>query len=144
MTFFLDLSWKQLLLHDNSKFSRSEFVPYSLHLYGCGKCSCKPSETAFENAWKHHYTNNAHHCEYWQKPCGDALPMPAVFCREMIADWLAANVAYSGKLGAGLDVQWLSHHLPDMNLHRLTKQRVWQGLIAIGEDHAQLKPLLID
>ena len=63
--------------HDDSKFSEEEFEPYAQKWFGDGQ---KTPE--YEEAWKHHWTNNEHHPEFW---LGE--DMPYIYILEMLCDW---------------------------------------------------------
>lgn len=63
--------------HDDSKFSEEEFEPYAQKWFGDGKKTFE-----YEEAWKHHWTNNEHHPEFW---LGE--DMPYIYILEMICDW---------------------------------------------------------
>lgn len=70
--------------HDESKFSEEEFEAYAKKFYGKQDINGKPLEyiPGFEEAWKHHWTNNEHHPEFW---LGE--DMPYIYILEMICDW---------------------------------------------------------
>lgn len=99
----------QLLIHDMSKFGSAEFGPYRMR-------SVTGKDTPeYRAAWKHHWSNNPHHWEYWVRD-GVAIPMPEVYVREMLADWNAANRTYDTEpLQEWLTKKWLR-----MNLHAET------------------------
>lgn len=63
--------------HDDSKFSEEEFEPYAQKWFGNGKKTLE-----YEEAWKHHWTNNEHHPEFW---LGE--DMPYIYILEMLCDW---------------------------------------------------------
>ena len=63
--------------HDESKFSEAEFEAYAQKFYGDKKDSFE-----FDEAWKHHWTHNEHHPEFW---LGE--DMPYIYILEMICDW---------------------------------------------------------
>lgn len=77
----LRVSMWQLLTHDLSKLSPSEFGGY-VELKG----------EKFAHAWAHHKLYNKHHWEYWL-----GSPMPERYIREMVADWMAASQVYRGE-----------------------------------------------
>lgn len=109
------VTWKRILLHDLSKFHPKEFWQY------VKKFELKTSnEEEWLVAWQHHWENNDHHPQYWEKRalthsfCEGEVPhwngfgrkhknpdykeywMPDYAIREMIADWVSASYAYSG------------------------------------------------
>ncbi len=90
-----------LLIHDWSKFTLKELPHYQRQFYGKAD---KPLD--FSYAWLHHQKYNKHHWEYWIPITGhnrggyvdmQPLPMPVIYVKEMIADWIGAGRAYEGK-----------------------------------------------
>lgn len=69
--------------HDDSKFSEEEFEPYAQKWFGDGKKTFEYNE-----AWKHHWTHNEHHPEFW---LGE--DMPYIYILEMICDWGSFSIA---------------------------------------------------
>jgi hypothetical protein len=69
--------------HDDSKWSEEEFEPYAQHFYGD-----KKNDFEYEEAWKHHWTHNEHHPEFW---LGE--DMPYIYILEMICDWGSFSIA---------------------------------------------------
>jgi len=92
------------LMHDLSKFRPSEFIPYSQYFYGC-TCGEQPPEVqaAFDKAWLLHQHRNAHHWQFWvlREDDGDTkrLEMPMTYLTEMVADWVGAGRAITGRYG---------------------------------------------
>jgi hypothetical protein len=76
----LDLFNEMIEEHDESKFSEEEFEAYAQHFYGENKN--KKNDFEFDQAWKHHWTHNEHHPEFW---LGE--DMPYIYILEMICDW---------------------------------------------------------
>jgi hypothetical protein len=83
--------------HDLSKFSPKEFKAYAWKFYGGKQASrallkatgtehiCisqEDIEEAFTEAWKHHYTHNKHHWNYWI-----GQEMPIKYIEQMVCDW---------------------------------------------------------
>ncbi len=63
--------------HDASKFSEEEFEPYAQKWFN------NSGETLeYREAWKHHWTHNEHHPEFW---LGE--DMPYIYILEMLCDW---------------------------------------------------------
>lgn len=89
------------LIHDNSKFSITEFWQ-GVKYYGDGQKS--PIEYAkkdwgYSKAWLHHKGRNKHHPEYWYDLTAP-IKMPIIpykYMCEMICDHLAAGMVYEGK-----------------------------------------------
>lgn len=97
--------WR-LIIHDWSKLSPAEWGPYARR-FGSGRAgqlkkSADPED--FHRAWTHHWHLNPHHWEHWLRMADDNLPdpmeMPEHFIREMVADWMAAGRAQTGKQDA--------------------------------------------
>jgi hypothetical protein len=86
----------QLLVHDWSKFTRSEWTPYAQHFYSRTPSEDRRLDPAFEAARAHHLARGKHHWEYWTVGRGAGavgLPIPDRYVREMAADWLAMGLA---------------------------------------------------
>ncbi len=110
----------QLIFHDWSKFLPAEFRVYRKRFTGGAY-----SEVAWKRAWLHHIHHNPHHWEHWLIN-GKPLPMPEIYVREMLADWMAAERSYCGNW----DIQpWLNEEYLKMNLHSSTISQL-QGLLA--------------
>lgn len=99
--------WR-LIIHDWSKFLPAESRAYTKRFFQGG---CPEGE--WKVAWRHHVQHNPHHWEHWSQN-GELLPMPEVFVREMVADWMAAGKAYAG---ASNVQDWLNKAAPKMKLH---------------------------
>lgn len=84
--------------HDLSKLRPSEFVAYLNYFYGTKQ---HDTEEKFNKAWLLHLKRNPHHYQYWILNMDDGstkcLPMPEQYIREMIADWIGAGIAITGK-----------------------------------------------
>lgn len=63
--------------HDDSKFGEEEFEAYAQRFYNNGEEGLE-----FDEAWKHHWTHNEHHPEFW---LGE--DMPYIYILEMLCDW---------------------------------------------------------
>lgn len=117
----------QLLRHDTSKLGRTEYTHYQRWFF-----EDKNDPIRFAQAWLHHQNSNPHHWEYWISRTphkigagGDyiptPLPIPERYVREMVADWVGAGLAYTGKM----DVQeWLNKNYHKMCLHQYSKLRI--------------------
>ena len=80
----VDMFYDIIEEHDESKFSEEEFEPYAKKFYGPQDISGKPLAyvPGYDEAWKHHWTHNEHHPEFW---LGE--DMPYIYILEMICDW---------------------------------------------------------
>lgn len=113
--------WR-LLIHDWTKFTPAELPAYAARIYGDTH-----DPTAFAQAWNHHHKRHPHHWEFWipvtshmlsDAPAGEPLPMPEWAVREMVADWLAATSAYSGKAPANAgEWTWYIENRDTIRLH---------------------------
>lgn len=124
--------WR-LLIHDYTKFSRAEWGPYVERFFSgnAGKEDKTYDPNSFKKAWQHHWENNPHHWEYWvNKLHGDdePIPMPVVCVREMVADWIGAGRAITGKWGIS---EWYAKTKDKQNLHYLTRQLVEDILLEV-------------
>lgn len=77
--------------HDKSKWSEEEFSAYRAYFYSVNEEEKTLSKNAFEEAWKHHYTVNDHHPEYW-----NLNPMSKLAILEMILDWQGMRYKFGG------------------------------------------------
>lgn len=113
--------WR-LLIHDWSKFLPAEFLPYAQSFF-----SDLDVQNDFDRAWLHHQNINPHHWQYWLLVYDDevekikALPMPEVYIREMIADWMGASRAYTGSWNME---EWLRNNENNLILHNDTKSKI--------------------
>lgn len=115
----------QLICHDFSKlFNCTETRGYLKYYYP------GITEQELSIGWLHHQNRNAHHWEYWvtrDDSTFKAMPMPMNYVREMVADWIAANKAYSnGKVL--INGEFLKKAVPKWTLHDQTKQKIVQVL----------------
>lgn len=82
---------QDVLDHDLSKFSSSEFTQY--------RANFKPTdfevggESAFSNAWEHHYKSNSHHWQNWTKGRYTEIEKMEC-CVGMIIDWTAMGYKF--------------------------------------------------
>ena len=102
-----------LVIHDLSKFHPSEFFVYARKLNG-GHC--------FDFEWTRattlHKHRNPHHPEFWARYDG-IHPMPEIYVREMVADWMAVDMSYKNVTPFR---EWVRAHVPKMSLHKKTKE----------------------
>jgi Family of unknown function (DUF5662) len=112
-------------VHDWSKFLPSEWMPYSQCFYAPDGTKQYMETPAFTEAWNRHQKRNLHHWQAWlvtmdrgeTKP----LPMPDEYVCEMVADWVGASLAITGKM----DVKaWYEKSKHKMVLHPETRAKV--------------------
>lgn len=129
------------ILHDVSKFLPGEWVPYAHHFYESdGQPKevrdetgyYKPTNTGdadFDFAWLLHQKRNKHHWQWWILPEDEGgiriLPMPDIYRKEMLADWIGASMAQ----GFGSNVKaWYLKNCEKMQLHPDTRRWIEQQL----------------
>jgi hypothetical protein len=99
----LGLGFCQSLIHDWQKFLPCEWIPYTESFYGKYKYRDRPPElvAAFDRAWLHHIHKGPHHWQYWllHEDNGNLkrLEIPLKYEKEMLADWIGAGLAITGK-----------------------------------------------
>lgn len=75
-------------MHDSSKYSEEEYLPYCAYFYGEQTDFVKDE---FNKAWLHHQHENPHHWQHWLLREDDgnfiAIEMPYQYIVEMICDW---------------------------------------------------------
>ena len=93
--------YKNGILHDLSKYSPIEFCT-SVKYYTGNRSPIDNEKDVkgYSLAWQHHKGHNPHHWEYWIDNVGtrtnNAGKIPYRYVVEMICDWLAAGIVYSG------------------------------------------------
>ena len=152
----LGVPFEMLKVHDQSKYSREEFMPYALNFFnqdGTPRDAARDVpfdevpgteiqiEYNFTLAWKHHLQNNDHHWQHWMFPDGYHKPllveigsmtedgvvkMPGICVLEMIADWMGASKAYTDSWDMS---EWLENNMPRITLHPTTAEFLRATLI---------------
>jgi len=119
----LGILWRGLV-HDLSKFLPSEFFAY--RNYFCGgydhDMMPKPIDEAFDYAWHWHLKRNKHHWQWWILKYDEGnlkvFEMPDVYRKEMLADWIGAGKAITGKNGV---FEWYQSNKNKMVLAEYTR-----------------------
>jgi len=133
----------QLAVHDQSKFTDIEFVPYAEYFYNKDGTRAiiknKNRTDSYTRAWLHHLHNNMHHWQYWifpdnWEPDGadiikGVMRMPDNYALEMIADWMGASKAYTDSWDM---TKWLKEHIPHIVVHPKTSKYLKSELSKIG------------
>lgn len=93
------IAW-QGIIHDLSKFSRTEFAPSALFFQGCrSPIEAEKEKVGYSMAWLHHKGHNKHHWEWWIDFGDDgtiiANKIPSNYVIEMVCDWIGAGKTYS-------------------------------------------------
>ena len=115
---------QQIELHDNSKFTDDELVPYANYFFG-EKTDDAAKE--FKAAANLHKSRNAHHPEFWQLR-GEIMPLNFVI--EMVCDWWAFSLA-QGDLSKTL--KWYDANKQKLNLSPETTKTVEQILEIVNQ-----------
>lgn len=124
--------WRAII-HDWSKFLPCEWGPYVRSFYNKDgskrdwKSRDPLEKMEFDLAWNHHQKTNLHHWQAWlltndsDEPKVKPLLMPEKYIREMVADWMGAGRAITGKW----DYQnWYATNKEKMVLHDQVRIRV--------------------
>ena len=134
--------WR-LLIHDWSKFTPAEWGPYVQYFYRdnseegleaigrFGVAELAPfgfyAKDRFNVAWLHHQHASAHHWQHWvlREDSGKTfpLPMPEPLVLEMVADWMGAGRAITGRWEVA---EWYTKNCDLMLLHPDTRRLVEQ------------------
>lgn len=138
--------WR-LVIHDWSKLTPAEWFPYVQTFYGRDGEFCREAwrigvwlrlprghrlrdSAAFDKAWLHHQHRSPHHWQHWLLREDDgpvkALPMPEPLVREMVADWMGAGRAITGRWGVD---GWYAENAQKMLLAPETRALV-EGLLS--------------
>ncbi len=125
---------RRLLIHDWSKLTPAEWGPYVRSFYG--KEGRTPAvRAAFDKAWLHHIHHNPHHWQHWILREDDgptkALPMPPKLVREMVADWMGAGRAITGRWEV---TDWYAKNTSKIVLHSATRDEV-EALLGYAKSH---------
>lgn len=133
--------WR-LVIHDWSKLTPAEWFPYVQTFYGRAlphgeerahmRIPWGYGQEAFDAAWLHHQHRNPHHWQHWVLREDDGpvktLQMPEPLAREMVADWMGAGRAITGRWDVA---GWYAENAHRQELHPETRDlvdRVIEGL----------------
>lgn len=118
-------SWYLALIHDMSKFKPSEWLPYAFTFYAPDGSKQYKETADFAEAWNHHQKRNKHHWQYylitWDRGETEALPMPKKYLLEMVADWMGAGRAITGRWETK---EWYDKNKDTIKLHPETRKAV--------------------
>jgi hypothetical protein len=128
--------WR-LVKHDWTKFLPCEWLPYARTFYAPDGTKRYVENDAFTVAWNHHQKANDHHWQYWliTMDRGDTKPleMPPEAVREMVADWMGAGRAITGRWECSA---WYLENQTKIILHPTTREEVEWMLIHLPAGHA--------
>lgn len=101
--------------HDKSKFSPEEFIAYRRNFFPC-KDELK-NEDEFPLAWRHHYSTNDHHWQYWTLPENDTNGILTMHMQsalfETVVDWTAMGYRFGNSAHDYLHKHWEEIKLPE-------------------------------
>ena len=121
----MGVSLWRAIIHDASKLYPSEWFPYAECFYAPDGTNQYRESKDFTYAWLHHQKRNKHHWQYWMitwdRGTTECLPMPSTYIREMVADWMGAGKAITGKWEAP---QWYEKNKHTIQLHNDTRAEV--------------------
>ncbi|KAL9643981.1 hypothetical protein ABK040_005449 [Willaertia magna] len=131
----MNLSLWQLIIHDLSKFSPSEWFGYLLKTKTTKEE--KDTKEIEEYTFLYHQNRNPHHFEYWlyfDKTLGQVKPlkMPMKYVTEMIVDWVAANKSYSNSndyLDQRRQLEFLKGH--KTVIHSETRKDIYKEIVRL-------------
>lgn len=113
------------IVHDLSKFHPDEWFPYMRTFYTSSGEKQYVRSADFANAWNKHQKKNNHHWQYWlltwDNGKTEALAMSEAARKEMVADWIGAGRAITGK---NETKQWYEKNKDKMILHANTRSEV--------------------
>jgi len=120
------LLWRGIV-HDLSKFRRDEWIPYREYYYGKNKAYV---QNVFDLAWLKHIHRNKHHWQYYilleDEGNTKLIEMPFIYVLEMVADWVGAGIAITGKMEVW---NWYEKNKHRMQFHPNVRMEV-EDLIA--------------
>lgn len=115
--------WR-LVIHDWSKLTPAEWTPY-VHAFYRPDIERQNKQPAFDAAWLHHQHRNPHHWQHWLLQEDDGalktLEMPPALVREMVADWMGAGRAITGRWEVA---EWYAKNRDKIKLAPRTRAQV--------------------
>lgn len=139
LCFKLGLVW-QGLVHDLSKYSRTEFWPGVKYYQGFRSPNeSEREDIGYSRAWLHHKGRNKHHFEYWSdyNPVANAyLPvkMPIKYVKEMFCDRIAASKTYlKDKYNDSSALAYFTSHRAKDKMHKETGNLLESWLMMLAE-----------
>ena len=116
--------WRAIF-HDVSKFTRVEWFPYAETFYEKDGSKRYAETTAFNLAWLKHQHRNQHHWQHWVLRMDDGgtvpLEIPYWITLEMVADWMGAGRAITGRWETE---NWYRKNSTKILLHPITREIV--------------------
>ena len=119
------LARENIEFHDRSKYFKEEFYGYRYKYFptyteqtDAGYKELADKE--MDKAWKHHYTHNPHHPEYF----GRNKDMPLEYIIEMICDWQAMSIHFNSSLRG-----WWKEHTESK--HRVMTDKTFNTVVEL-------------
>lgn len=109
--------------HDLSKYGSEEFEPYRNTFFP--KENEEKNAEAFSKAWKHHYSINDHHWQYWIEN-GKPKEMDRLAIAEMLLDWEAMSMHFKNS-----PIEWYRANKNDIILGKHTRELVEKTLTSL-------------
>lgn len=104
--------------HDLSKYGDAEFYGYRKYFYPVNNEEKENSIQEFEDAWKHHYSVNEHHWEYWLDDNGNPTEMNEVALLELVCDYRAMGYKFNNTVS-----EYYTKNKTDIKFHPNTKDK---------------------
>lgn len=131
----------QLLAHDWSKFTPTEWPHYARTFYDeNGKSQYKPDHQ-YQIAWFMHRHRHPHHWQFWVEVTNDnirdgfyiSIPVAMTdrYILEMVADWAASSKIKTGSWDVW---SWALENIPNMRIHHETLAKVWATITKLREE----------
>ena len=129
------------IIHDSSKFSWREWSAYAKTFYMPDGSKQYHETPSFNRAWLHHQHSNKHHWQHWllRMDSGDivAIAMPRRYVLEMVADWMGAGRAITGRWECA---DWYAKNRDRIILHRDTRVLVDMILVPVSATTKEGEP----
>lgn len=129
----LGVSLFRACIHDWTKFLPHEWFAYTHSFYGKQPRRTEVKEE-FNRAWLHHIHFNKHHWQHWILRLDSGgekiLLIPDKYVREMVADWMGAGRAITGKWDIK---EWYTHNKETIRLHPDSRDLVEKLIFQVSE-----------
>jgi len=113
------------IIHDWTKLLPDEWNAYRKAFYSSDGTPGYRETEEFGRAWSRHQKRNPHHWQFWtviwDRGETTALRMPKKYVKEMVADWIGAGLAATGKVQV---ISWYEKNKNNMILHPDTRDFV--------------------
>ncbi len=95
----LDALWERVLVHDESKYSEEEFIPYRKNFFPINAEEKENNKLDFDKAWEHHWKNNSHHWQYRKNKTSfnKDNKEEVLDVLENILDWMAMGYKFNDR-----------------------------------------------